>query len=391
MEIKNNNEDRNNLKNVGIITYHYFYNYGTMLQAFATQEIIKRVYECNTNIIDYRFNEKIHISFARMLSIRIKRFSYYITHLNEVLTKREYQGKLSRKNRLFDDFFRQHFSISPNTYYYKEELKKNPPKYDVYVTGSDQTWSPKIGFNPALFLDFVPAKSVKASYAPSIGVTSFTAEERAYIKEHLAKYDYLSCRETLGANLLKEVTGKDVEIVLDPTLVLNSDDWRRFAQTPEVEIKRPYILCYFLGDRMYYRDFVKQLSQQTGYDVYYIPVSWVDCKKGNNLIFDIGPAEFLHLIDNAEYVCTDSFHGTAFCINFNTQFFTFVKHAGSISGGDNSRIYDLLSRMNLTDRLKEKYNYGEQIDLSAITFEDVNKLLNAERITSTEYLKKILQ
>ncbi len=379
------------MKRIGIITYHYFYNYGTMLQAFAIQKIIEKIAECQPEIIDYRFTEIIKYTFLHRFMVRVKRMSYYLTHFKEVATKHAYRDELLKKNKLFDDFFRQHFNISSDTYYYKEELGKKPPIYDVYVTGSDQTWSPKIGFNPALFLDFAPADALKVSYAPSVGVTAFKEEEAKYLKEQLEKYNYISCRETIGTELLKEITGKTVETVLDPTLVLKADDWRQLSKDSKINLNTPYILCYFLGDRQYYRDFVNQLSIQTGYEVYYIPINWKDCKADNNLLLEVGPIEFLHLIDNAKYVCTDSFHGTAFCINFNTEFFTFVKHAGNICGGDNSRIYDLLSRMSLTDRLKEKFSQSEYIDLSVIDFEETNRLLNIERITSINYLKKSLQ
>lgn len=374
------------MKKIGIITYHYFYNYGTMLQAFALQSSIeKNNVECE--IIDYRFCEKTKITKSQLIIIRLKRALVYIKEFKRVRRTLAYKNKINTKRNYFDEFANNYFKLSKVKYQYHTDLNNNPPVYDIYITGSDQTWSPKIGFNPALFLDFASEKSIKAAYAPSIGVTSFSDEESFQIKEYLKSYDFISCRERLGSDLLSKTIGKDVPNVIDPTLLLEAKDWRKISVSPKY--KKPYILCYFLGNRKYYRDFAKKLEIETGYDLYFIPVHYLDFEKKNNLLYDCGPSEFLGLIDNAAIVCTDSFHGMAFCVNFNKTFYGFVKHHGDVASGDNSRIYDFLNKFGLTDRLLSSYK-GEAIHYSSIDYSNVNDLLDEERKFSRTYLDKII-
>mgnify|MGYP001025185203 CR=1 FL=1 len=373
---------------VGIITYFYFYNYGTMLQGLATQLLFNKFRNIESEIIDFRFGTKISPRKVDVFLIRLKRIFVYIKEFKRVYLTGKYATRMSRRNRYFDKFVAKNVRLSSKKYMYEHEIIEDAPKYDIYVTGSDQTFSPKIGFSPALFLSFAFRDSVKAAYAPSLGVSSLTEEESHYIGEQLQKYDYLSCRESIGSNMLEKITGRKVTTVLDPTLMIHSEEWMRYAIEPN--IKGRYILCYFLGDRDYYRDYVVQLSKQTSLPVYYIPANWKDFKKNNNLLWEVGPAEFLGLIANAEYICTDSFHGTLFSVNFHKEVRVFVKHAGNVNGGDNSRLFDVLKRMGIENQLITEYAKGTTIRESCIDYRHVDKLLNEERVKSMEYVESIV-
>lgn len=375
-------------KKIGIITYFYFYNYGTVLQAYALQRAINLLNKnVSAEIINYIFGEKTIRSKKQILKIRIRRLFYYVFDLRRILIKCLYKSKVNQRCGYFKQFIDTHISLSSQKYIYYNDLVKDPPIYDLYITGSDQTWSPKIGFNPALFLDFVNPLATRAAYAPSLGVNSLSDDEKKYLQDKLTGYRYLSCRETMGANLLAKIVQRNVEIVLDPTLLLKSDDWDSIKKN--IEISAPYILCYFLGDRQYYRKFVRQLSKQTGLNIYYIPVSYIDFTSKNNLLWNVGPQEFIGLISKAEFICTDSFHGTAFSCNLGKQFYSFIKHEGELSGGDNSRLYDFLNRMNLLARLITNYSGGE-IDIQKIDYHLTNKLLDKEREQSLNFLHKII-
>ena len=376
-------------KRLGIATYFYFYNYGTMLQGLATQLLFDRNEDIDAELIDYRFREQTHISKSNLLLIRLKRLLVYIKEFRRVFYTVKYSSEMLRRNSLFDAFAQKNLKLSSARYLYESELTANPPIYDIYLTGSDQTWSPKIGFSPALFLDFAPQTSVKAAYAPSLGVSALTEDEATYLKNSLQKYDFLSCREALGSKLLEDITGRSVETVLDPTLMISSEDWSKYAIMPD--IKGEYILCYFLGDRDYYRDYVKQLSKQTNLPLYYIPVNWKDFRKSNNLLWDVGPAEFLGLIANAKYVCTDSFHGTLFGINFHKEVRVFVKHKGNVAGGDNSRLFDIVNRLGIDNQLITDYQSGADVSEAQIDYSIVDKNLCAEREKSMEYVKRIIK
>ena len=387
------------MKKIGIITYFYYYNYGTMLQGYALQKVMEKLGKGNfsSEIIDCRFDEK-NLSFWTLVKIRLSRFFIYFTQIKRVISvfknrdlakinNLKYKEDIIKKKSLFDDFFSNCCVMSEKTYNNSKDLYPEPPIYDIYVTGSDQTWSPKVGLRDSLFLGFAPKGKIKAAYAPSIGVVDYSSDEDNYVREHLQEYQFVSCRESYGTDILKKLSPVPVETVLDPTLLMRADDWREIAVNPEVSGK--YILCYFIGDRHYYRDFAKQLSTQIGIPLVYIPGSNVDLKSVNTLIWKSGPREFLDLIDHAEVVLTDSFHGTIFSINFNKTFYSFIKHSGK-KAMDNMRIVDILDRMNLQDRLVDNYE-GGQIGYKPINYAYTNKLLEEERSKSESFIEKILR
>ena len=294
---------------------------------------------------------------------------------------------MEAKKPAFDKFFLDDYVVSENVYHNYAELKNNPPKYEIYVTGSDQTFSPKIGLNPAMFLAFAPEGAKKIAYAPSVGVSTLTENEKKTISNYLASYSELSCRESKGVELLKEcVSNKDVQLVVDPTLLLDANDWNQIAVKPNIQGK--YILCYFIGHRKYYRDYARKLSEQTGYPLYFIPVSWMDLEKQNNMLSTAGPKEFLGLIRDAAIVLTDSFHGTIFSINYRKDFYSFLKIKGGSAALDNSRISGILDRLGLKDRLLDE---NSPVSFSHVDYTVAGQKLEEERELSKEYLKKALQ
>lgn len=346
--------------------------------------------EVDCEIINYRKLPSGKASKWGLLIIRLSRLFFYLTHMKEVRTKAKYAGKMALRNPLFDSFLKEYTRTTADFYRTKRQLMDNPPVYDTYVTGSDQTWSPKVsgGYEVTpMFLDFAVEGSKKAAYAPCLGVNSLTEEQETFIKEKLENYSLISCREIKGAALLSKVTGRDIPAVVDPTLLLSGDQWREVMAKPN--INQPYIFCYFLGNRQYYRDFANQLSKQTGLPIYYIPVNWMEYSDDESRIWNAGPREFVGLIEGASYVCTDSFHGVAFSSNLNKNFFAFVKYAGSANAGDNSRLFDYLERIGLANRLLTSYN-GEKIDVASIDYSKTNQILEEERAQSCSYLKKII-
>lgn len=377
------------MKKIGIITYYYFFNYGTMLQAFATQLLFSKSADVDVEIIDYRFGNKTTPKKSDIIRTRLRRIFVYVKEFKRVFVTARYQSKRNLKNTHFERFVSDYFNLSNKRYWFESEIEADPPMYDIYVTGSDQTWSPKIGLSPVLFLSFARESSIKAAYAPSIGVTQLTKNEQEHFRLLLKPYDYLSCRESIGSKILSSIIGKGVDTVLDPTLMISSEEWLSYAKKPSISGK--YILCYFLGERDYYRDYVKQLSKQSGLPVYYIPANWKDFKKSNNLLWEVGPSEFLGLIANAEYVCTDSFHGTIFSVNFHREVRVFIKHTGDISGGDNSRLFDILQRLGIQSQLITKYNKGDTIKDTHIDYNNVDALLSIERDKSMKYVERIVQ
>lgn len=383
------------MKKIGIITYFYYYNYGTMLQGYALQRVMEREGkgEFSSEIIDCRFGEK-DLSFWYYFKIRVRRFFIYFTEIKRViatfkkrdLTNAKYREENNQKRQLFDNFVKQCCSMSQVTYKQSSDLYPQPPIYDIYVTGSDQTWSPKVGLRDSLFLGFAPKDKIKAAYAPSIGVAAYSSDEEQYVREHLKDYQFVSCREKHGAEILQKISPVKVETVLDPTLLLRADEWRSIATKPDVPEK--YILCYFIGERTYYRAFAKQLSKQLNLPLVFIPGSNTDMISENYLVWQSGPREFLGLIDNAEVVLTDSFHGTIFSINFGKSFYSFIKHEGA-KAMDNMRIIDILERLGQADRLLTDYSGGD-IDYHPVDYTATSSLLQTERESSELFINKIL-
>lgn len=379
---------------IGILTYFNYINYGSMLQGFATQKAflkhLKDSSDCT--LINYRYQSPVNMSKISMLRLRLKRFFHYIKSIQEIYIKSKYSSKINLKSKKFEEFRLNYTQVTDFFYRNKKQLEQNPPIFDVYVTGSDQTWSPRVsgGYNETpMFLNFAIPGSKKGAYAPSLGTPIITDNDRNILKTELKGFEILSCRENSGAEILREITGKDVKKVLDPTLLLTDSEWRNISIAPSIK-KGKYILCYFLGDRLYYRKFANKLSLELNLPIYYIPVSWRDCKKKNNLLFDVGPREFIGLIDNAKVVLTDSFHGTAFSSNLNTPFYSFVKHSGGKKSADNSRLFDFLSSINLENRMIESYDDDSEIQFEEINFTPVNDILEKQRSLSFEVIKSIV-
>ena len=375
------------MKKVGIITYHHHYNYGTALQAYALQKAIDNIEGYQAELIDYRLVEEQKLSKLQMIWLRIRRMPTYFIEWKRVRALKKYGGELVKKHPAFDRFFRDDFVTGGKIYSDFKELSKDSPVYDIMVTGSDQTWSPMIGFHPAMFLEFGSPKALRISYAASLGVSKLNKEEANYLNIHLQPYEAISCREILGAKLLQStVKGKTVTNVLDPTLLLTPEDWNKIAESPQ--IKGEYILCYFIGHKTYYREIAQQLSKDMGLPLFFIPVSWQDLGNGYTLVPDAGPKEFLGLIQDARLILTDSFHGTIFSINYRKSFYSFTKIEGGKSASDNSRLYDILSKLHLEDRL---YDKPSEIKFSDVDYSEAEALLENERKHSLDYLHEALK
>lgn len=372
------------MKSIGIITYHHYINYGTMLQAYALQHYIASL-GYKAELIDFLLDRSM--SKLDLIKLRIRRLPAYISQCKKYAAIAAAKQKNAEKAKLFEEFYKKNLVVSKKHYSKSQQLVDDPPLYDGYVVGSDQTWNPyAAGGQDVFFLPFVEDNTKKGSYAPSISVSSLTQEQEERIKRHLHNFSYLSCRELQGTELLKKILKKDVKCVIDPTLLLSDIEWIKVAS--KINIEKPYILVYFLGDVEKQRDFVKKLADRTGYMVVTIPASYLEFKNKSWNQQWCGPDGFISLFNNAAYVCTDSFHGTAFAINFNKPFFTFCKTKDNERISENSRLYSILDMFGLSGRLIEDGKLPK--DLS-VDFSYANKVLNQKRHEATVYLEKMLK
>ena len=237
--------------------------------------------------------------------------------------------------------FRKHMKYSePVT---KGNMRAVSGKYDIYIAGSDQIWDYKLtNFDQTYFLDFPEKGKKKCSYAASIGEHIPPEQFRNDYSRLLNDFDEILVREDYGADIVNELTGKKPEVVCDPTLLLTAEEWNKLLKEPKIRGK--YILVYQLGINPEIVNFAKRLKKKTGYRIVYIPFPLVGLLKCRCEI-TVGPAEWMGLFKNAEYVISDSFHGVVFSLLFNRKFF-----AKADGHHKNRRVEQLLKLVNLSDR-----------------------------------------
>lgn len=369
-------------KNVGLATC-FIDNYGACLQAYALQTAIEKLgHKCE--IINYR--EPVGYEKQKMKK-RLLSNPFFVTALSKFS---EGYRRAYAKRPKFDAFRNKylHLGVACDT---EKAVYESALRYDAYVCGSDQIWNPLLFSknNKIYFLDFVEEGKKRIAYAPSIGIEKIP---EMYVEEFgqlVSKFDSLSVREKSGGTIIKDILDKDVDVVLDPTLLLNGEEWSQLAHSPK--IKKPYIFCYLFGEREYIGTFVEYVRRKLGLPVVCIPFTKREHESDFLKIEKAGPNEFLWLIKNASLVITDSFHATAFSINFNTPFYSLLRNTDNDKNNMNSRIFNILEMTELTERLVTP-NVTYPFDISCnMDYSNANGLLQERRTKDFNFLKRALE
>lgn len=349
---------------IGIISFTNTLNYGASLQAYAMQELLRKN-DNNVEIIKYT-SDIIEAKEKNIKKNNIKSLYKEIIMGRGIRNKSEKFETFENKRICFG------MELNEDT---KKEVNNN---YDLFITGSDQVWNPQItNYDWTYFLNFVNDKEKKISYAPSFGKGSFSDREKEKAKNYLQEFKAVSVREVAGKKLIKKISNIDAEVVLDPTLLLNKVDWEsRIKFKPNID---HYILVYLPHNKKKVFNFVKKLKRKTGLPIIYLSIS-PRIQFGVKTIYDASPDEFLGWINNADYVVTGSFHGTAFSINLNKQFFYEPT-------GEGSRI-DNLVKITGTE---ERSIYNENVINERIDYAIIEERLNKERKKSIKWIKKAIQ
>ena len=376
---------------IGIVTGYHIINYGSALQAFATQKYLD-----DKNIP----NECIHYEKKNSISQILRVFNKPLLKAKMATIKKGQYAKkhydtfgkyLEMRNKKFKEFVQENFRLS-DTYTGYEKLKKATKNYNAFLLGSDQVWNPMNFGSHYYTLEFVPDNILKIAYAPSFGVSKIPKNQVERTKKFLNRIEYISVREKKGQELIKELTGRDVPVVVDPTLLLTLEQWQTIYPKERI-VKDKYIFCYFLGTNSSHREFAKKLQEITGYKIITLPhmdeIVPGDFTFGESL-FDIGPKEFLNLIANAEYVCTDSFHGTVFSVLHHKKFFTFSRYAENKKDSTNSRLTSLLGILGIEDRLYTAKEDPKNEYEKEINYKEVDENLQKIREESKKYLDNAL-
>ena len=375
------------MKTIGIITILKTNNYGAELQAYATQAILNKL-GYDAVIIDYLFyknpgHKRTKVSkpsFNLGLKKRLKEKFYPIIAKLKA-TPNTYACKNREEN--FTEFHLKNTRMSP-TYRSMDELYATKNDYDVYMVGSDQVWNPGI-YSSILpyMLTFAPVGKKRVAYASSFGVSAIPHDCQWLYKKYLKEFSSIGVREKNAVEMVKELCGKDATWVLDPTLLLDKEDWSKVASNAHCE-KKNYILLYELTPCPYILELAKYFRKRKGMDIIRICKTAAVEDKDSSIenIIDAGPAEFVRLFANAGMVITNSFHGTAFSINFGKEFYTITparKH-------NNSRQRSILELFKLQDRLIAEDTPLENISMGAIDYAAVSDTLEDERMKSIEFL-----
>lgn len=383
-----NNKDR-----IGICACYDTLNYGSMLQSFATQAAIDR-FGYDSEYIIYKKKKTPtfllkqaprllngNLMFDKMLKIRKKQA---LKKHPEIMKKDEIRKQAFKR---FQDRYYKKFSP---VYYGYDELCKNASDYASVVVGSDQLWTPGGLASNFYNLMFVPDGVNKVSYATSFGVSSIPWYQFKRTREYLQRIDHISVREVRGAEIVKEISGREAKVVADPTLLLTNEEWLEAIPKKRLA-EEPYIFCYFLGENPEHRDIADEFKKETGLSIVSTPFldSFVerDLSFGDHQLFDIGPDDFVNLIRGAEYILTDSFHGSVFSIINHKKFLTFNRFRSG-TNSRNSRIDSLCSILGLDGR---RYDGNASKVREQIDFTEVDKKLSKLRNDSLNYLQESLK
>lgn len=378
------------LKKVGILTSAQSFgdNYGAVLQAYGLSQVLKSM-NFEPNIIKYRV-EGEYVNHGAPIAERLKN-TLFNNEMSFHAKKNLVINKLTGKsvNGVFGAFVNKYLNFYNDEFIGFEELKENPPEYPAFITGSDQVWNPVIHGNkndPGYFLDFVPHGAKRIAYAPSIGVDKIPEECEKDLEAYLKNFDALSIREKSGARIIKNCCGRDVPVMLDPTLLLTAEEWDRIALKPR-QLPEKYIFCYKFGKSETMDRTIKTISKKYNLPIVTAPSSPEVRFKAD---YTIGPAEFLGAIKNATLVCADSFHATVFSVIYEKPFLIFPRHAGG-KINMNSRMENILETFGLKDRyISENREYDED-SLFRVSFENAERVLEVKREESKKFLENALK
>ena len=360
---------------VAIISWFHYHNFGTVLQAYALSTYIREL-----------GNEVVHISYMpNKEPIRLERH-YIKKKLLKVIHRIFKNHKYDEYNDVtsdiaFNKFINENIPLTRPCEVLSDFDDLNDD-YDAFICGSDQIWAP-ICFDTRYFLDFVRDENKIIAYAPSIGLSDI---EDKYIKNQmlrlLRRFKHISVREEQGSQLLSNYYKIEAQVVADPTLLFRPDDWIRLLKL-EPDNSKPYILVYFLGQNQFAWQHVKKFSKKVGLPIKVIPKHDSKYLIGTEILEGCGPKEFVNALLNADFVCTDSFHGLAFSINLKKPFFIYERFSKKDPKSQNSRIYSLLNQMGLGTRLVTRNN---QIFDKECDFKFSEIALSELRAKSHDYL-----
>lgn len=379
-------------RKAGIVSLYIGQNFGNKLQNYAVEKILETYgflpetfrYEVDqTNqVVTVPLQNKLSFPYMRSyMRVRLSRFlpmknsdSSFLEKLIWLTKQDILRDAKKRQAEAYKQFDERYLHFSNRTIGLNETNEPWTEDYAFFFCGSDQVWNPYYQTTGAnCFLQFAP-KEKRVTLAPSFGVSAIPEERKADFAKWISEIPYLSVREEAGMQIIRNLTGRDAAVLVDPTMVLSVEEWEKFAKKPLFELPGRYILTYFLGDRT--KKYGKEIRRHA---------KECDCQVINLLdlmepqYYGCSPNEFVYCIKNAEMVCTDSFHAAVFSILFHKEFQVFERVEGDRRMS--SRLQTLLGKFGMQEKM-----YGYETENECGSYEQCDKLLQIERKKLQNYL-----
>ena len=381
------------MKPIGLVTCYFHHNYGSMLQAYATEMIMKKMglpYEtiaCRRPR-DYMVENKYIYYLKKFLIADWKMWSGKRRIANAMKEHPNFAKNMRIREAKFDDFANTHFHTSALAKN-RKELELLAQNYSAFLVGSDQLWRTDSVEHGYYTLEWVPDDIPKIAYSTSIGVKQVPWFQKEKNKRFLNRFSHIALREQSACDLVKSLTGRDVPVVLDPTLLFSGEEWLHIQKTDPIA-NGDYIFVYLLGDNPAQRMFIKDVQRRMGCKIIALQHldDYIASDEGfaDEIPYDVGPAEFLNYIRNAKYVFTDSFHCTVFSILYKKKFFTFSRFSETAKQSTNTRIDNLLKITGLEKHRMTKNQLIDDVFLIDEDFSHVEERLSRMKIFSMSYL-----
>lgn len=351
---------------VGIITFHRVLNYGAVLQTYALQQtLLKLGMECK--IIDYRKDE---------FEKEYRNLKFDSLSLREIYHTLKC-WMVRKKNVAFLNFIEKNLNLTEPCYN-RQDLEKATKDLDILLTGSDQVFNYYTTYNDENYYLSFGSNKKKYSYAASFGFNQFNPKYDEQVRNWLNGYEQISVRENEAKQYLEKLLNRHVYLHCDPSFLLSKDEWKCFVRNSK---RKKYVLVYSVGRSKALIDTAEQIAKKHRLEVLYIKYTYEKCGTAR-VITDASPEDFINLIYNAEYVVTNLFHGLAFSMILEKNFYLCIQD----NVCTNSRLFFLLEQYNLLNRIVDE---SKGIIDKDIDYSEIRKRIEMERGQAKDYLKNM--
>lgn len=381
---------------IGLCIRYFNPNYGGMLQGYATMKLLEKR---NIDFELIRYEKKKDLQFVVNSIPRL--FNPILRYEKKLMLSKKLNAKLHPafsknegiRRQQFRAFETKYFTPKEKKYIGYDALKLAAGQYEAFITGSDQIWSPS-GLESNFYnLMFVPDSICKISLASSFGVSAIPKNQIERTREYLNRIPFISMRENQGAQIVEDLTGRKVPVVVDPVCMLTAEEWGNFASKREF-CREKYLFAYLMGDNSEYRKNVTEFAKKRGLKVVTLRHAnqyvKADETFGDYWFYDVDPCDFLNLIKNAEAVCTDSYHGSVFSLILHKELAIFSRYSSTETFSKNSRIDTLCENYGIMNRRFSKKNTLEDIFSEVMPFAHIDNVLDDGRKKFNSYLDHAL-